>query len=333
MHMLKNSKSQNNIVWAIDPLTKSQKNLARAKKIIQAWQPQKSLQVKPVSLVTPDDLRLPVAFMAPWGAKLQELTEKAIKPFLSSLRLKNMAEPAVIMCTAKDAIEEFLSFAKNQKAQMILTMTHDRDSFDKNRIGKFTQKLIEKSSIPVLTVRPTTNVPEKIKKILYPTDFSKASKGSYIKAVKIAKSLQSNIVIFHNIYEPVLPAAEFTGVIINNVEILKTYTEEYSRSQNLEAEKWIEIAKREGVKAEFRAARADFSLCKSILSAALKERVHLIILGIESHPFMRAVLKSSTREVISFSNRPVLIINNREQAEKSQKKNQASWKDPNSILI
>ena len=309
---MKKLDKQKIIIWPIDPLATNIKSLENAKQVIRTWQQQNSFQIRPVSIVTPSDLHLPWSLMAPWGEKLKELTENAIKPFLKSLTLKNLCEPQVICSSArKDSMDEFLVYAKKQKAHLIVATTHERGSYDKNRIGKFTQKLIEKSSIPVLTVRPSSKIPARIASILYPTDFSKTSKKSYVRTIEIAKMLKSKIIIFHNIYEPVMPAAEITGVMIEKVEGLKNYVENYYRKQKKNAEKWIQMAKDAGVIAEYRGLRADFSLSKSILSAALEEDTHMIVLGIESHPFMRAVLKSSVREIISCSARPVLIINSR----------------------
>lgn len=308
---MKDSLLSNSVIWAVDPLIKSAKNLMVVKAALQTWQRQDPIKIKPLSVITSQELRLPLSLMAPWGEKLQALTENAVKPFLKSLHIKNLAEPGVVMVSSKsDSIVEFLTYARKSKARMILTLTHERSGFDRNRIGKFTQKLIEKSSIPVLTIRPSTEIPKKISRILYPTDFSKASKASYLKAIGIAQKLNSSIVIFHNIYDPVLPAAELTGVPINQFEVLKAYSQEYARKQKSDSEKWIRLAQEKGVKAEFHGERADFSLSKSILKAAQKQNAHLIILGIESHPLMRAVLKSSTREIISVSKRPVMVIKN-----------------------
>ena len=309
---MKNASTESNVIWAIDPLVANAQKLMNSKKALQALQKKKPFRILPVSLLTSDDLHLPLSLMAPWGEKLQELAENVVRPFLKSLSLKNIAEPGIIMGTSKNhSIDDFLMYAKSQKAQMIVTTTHEKGGAEKNRIGKFTQKLIEKSTIPVLTVRPNTTVSQEISKILYPTDFSAASKKSYLKTIQFAKKLKAKIIIYHNIYEPVIPSAEFTGIAIQSSEILREYSKEFSKNLKARAEKWIKMASEEGVRAEFKGVRANFSLSKSILAAAQKERVHLIALGIESHPLMRAFLGSSTREVIANSPKPVLILNSK----------------------
>lgn len=307
---MKISQNENKVILAVDPFVNRPQNLLVAKQSLQTWRKQGSIRVLPVSLVSSKDLQMSNAMIAPWGERLQQLTEGTVKPFLKSLHLKNMAEPRVIMSSSKShSLKDFVEFAKKQQAQMIVTTTHDKYSSDKNRIGKFTQKLIELSEIPVLTVRPTTQIPGKFSRILFPTDFSKQSRKAFKKALIFANNLKAKIVIYHNIYEPVLPAAEFTGVAVGQYEVLASYSDELHRMEKTNAEKWILLAKKAGVKAEYQGQRADFSLSKSILKAALAEKVHMIVLGIESHRLLRTILKSSVREVVSSSNCPVLVIN------------------------
>lgn len=300
------------LIWAVNPLTTNADNLKNAKKLIGLWQKNKKAKILPVSLLTPDDVHLPLSMMVPWGEKLQSLAQNAVKPFLKSQHISHMQEPGVIMGSSKSSgIDDLLAYAKDQKAQWIVTTTHENPTAEKSRISKFTQKLIEKSKIPVMTVRPNTRMPNKISKILYPTDFSTVSKKSYIKAIEAAKRLNAKIILYHNIYEPVLPAAEFTGVSIESAEVLREYSKQFKKSLDQKTEKWIEMAKKHNVQAECVLARANYSLSKAIISAAQNNKAQMIAFGIESHPIMRTILGSTVREVIVSATQPVLILNSK----------------------
>ena len=298
------------IIWSIDPLLRTPEKTNKARKLLIALQKLSRVEVRPVSLITPDDLKVPLKIMAPWGEKIKALTEESIQPYLKSLNVKNKAEPHVILSASrKNSIEDLIRFAVKEKTDMILATTHDRKSIEKNRIGHFTNKLIEKSPLPVLTVRPNSKIPTRVSKILFPTDFSKASRKAYADVLQFARRYGAQVIIFHNIYEPVFPAAELTGVMIESYDILKQYAEDFKREQESTSKKWIAEAKEEGVEAEYFSARAEFSLARAILNCAKKKKADMIALGVESHPVRRVVIGSALREVVANSSVPVLVLN------------------------
>lgn len=309
------------LIWAIDPLIKNSRKLESTKRAVSAWRKKRNVAVMPVSILFPEDFNLPISAMAPWGEKLQTLTEKAIKPFLKSLQVKNMLEPGVLVSPSKsESVGTFLNYAKKQSAKLIMTSTHEARSDGKFRIGNFTQKLIEKSPIPVLSIRSTSEVPVAFSRIIFPTDFSDASEKSFKTLISIAKELDASIVVYHDIQDPVLPAAEFTGIPETRYEVISHYARELEKHEQSQSKRWKKLADNAGLEFAYRSERSTHSLSQSILTAARKEKADMIAMGIESHPFVRAFLGSSVREVIVQSAKPVLVINSSIKKQKRKKK-------------
>ena len=58
------------------------------------------------------------------------------------------------------AAEEILSLAENEDADLIVMGTHGRKGIDRILFGSVAEKVVKNSSRPVLTIRPTDDLPE-----------------------------------------------------------------------------------------------------------------------------------------------------------------------------
>ena len=58
------------------------------------------------------------------------------------------------------AAEEILSLAENEDADLIVMGTHGRKGIDRILFGSVAEKVVKKSSRPVLTIRPADDLPE-----------------------------------------------------------------------------------------------------------------------------------------------------------------------------
>lgn len=306
------SQTNRHVVWAIDPQVRDEKHFYQAKKALQTWDRFQHLQVKPVALVTPLEINWPLEYMTPWQNRLQDISEKNVKPILKSLHLSFLEEPEVVIdpsLTIKGSVDKFLDIARREKAEMILVTTHRRKGMAKFRIGSFTQKLMERCRIPLLIVRPDSNVPKKFSRILYPTDFSKNSKKSYRQVIDMAKKAKAQVVLYHNFYEAVWPirVAEAKGSA--KEKTLRSQVSKLRKQIHNKAKLWVDDAQAQGVHVEFVLGRGHYTLSRAILLLARLKKADLLALGIDYHPIARGVLGSAAREIVETSKNPVLVIN------------------------
>lgn len=300
-----------NAIWAVDPFPKDKRFLAKAQKALTSWGKNQQLKIQPVSMVSPSDLRWPIEYMTPQEDEIHYLTQSTLKPLLRGLHMKNMKDPRIILDTSLSrwgSVDNFLKYARKQNAELIVVTTHERKGVGKFRLGGFTRTLIEKSKIPVLTVRPDSQVPTRFSRILFPTDFSKTSKQAFLKVLEIAKNLKAEIVIFHQLEIPMIWETELSGPLFPNVEPLSEYTDKITRQQKAKGETLIELAAEKNLKASFVLSEGNIALSRDILKVSKQKKTDLVVMDLQPHAMARAILGSWAREVIETSPRPVLLL-------------------------
>lgn len=300
-----------NAIWAVDPFPKNVRQLANAQKALSTWGKYQQLKIQPVSMVTPSDLRWPIEYMTPQQDELQYLTQSTLQPLLRGLHMKNLKDPSVILDSSISrwgSIDQFLKYARKQKAGLIVVTTHERKGVGKFRLGGFTRTLIEKSPIPVLTVRPDSQVPTSFSRILFPTDFSKTSKQAFVKVLDLAKNLRAEIFIFHQLEIPMIWEAEMSGPLFQNLETLSDYSEKAHKQLSSKGEALVKMATEQKLKASFVLTEGNVALSRDILKIAKQKRADLIVMDLQPHAVARAILGSWAREVIETSPRPVLLL-------------------------
>jgi nucleotide-binding universal stress UspA family protein len=303
--------NETNAVWAIDPTTNRKSHLLATRKALQAWNIDDHLNIQPISLVTPVVMNWPLEQLIPWENKLDELAEGSLKPLVKSFHMKNVADPYVAVdpsLSLKGSIKKFLSLAADEHADIIIATTHRRKGLGRYRIGSFTQGLIEKSTIPVLTVRPDSKPPVRFSTILFPTDFSKSSLRAFDRLLMIANKLRAKVILFHNAYAPILPTAEF-ALLPNRDKLIEDQYKQQIYTLEKKGERWKTRAEEFSVSVDFVLQTKSFTLSRAILNVATQKHADMIALSIESHPVARSILPSATREIIESYSKPVLVLN------------------------
>jgi nucleotide-binding universal stress UspA family protein len=147
----------------------------------------------------------------------------------------------------------------------------------------------------------------RIKRILHPSDFSRASGGAFAKAVQLAKDNRAELVVMHALALP-SPLVPGEGYIAPAVY------DEMERSSRAWAtrqlDKLVRKAKKAGARA--RAVLVEGTPYDRIIRAARAHRSDLIVIGTHGRTGLaRLFLGSVAARVLSTAHCPVLTVRGR----------------------
>ncbi|MCK6617957.1 MAG: universal stress protein [Cyclobacteriaceae bacterium] len=92
------------------------------------------------------------------------------------------------------AHEQIIQFAKAYKMDLIIMGAHGAGESDKLFVGSTAQRVMRKSTVPVLSVK-RDYTPKAIKKILFPSDFEEGSVNSLNLVKNLAADLNASITL------------------------------------------------------------------------------------------------------------------------------------------
>jgi nucleotide-binding universal stress UspA family protein len=144
-----------------------------------------------------------------------------------------------------------------------------------------------------------------IRRILHPSDFSKASRPAFAKALELAKQNRAQLIVAYAM-PSIVPVAD--GYMSPAVyEEIAVSNRRYG-AKHLTA--LVTKAKRAGVRAK--ALLLDGPPAERIVRAARGQRADLIVMGTHGHTgFTRLVLGSVAGRVVSHARCPVLTVRGR----------------------
>lgn len=153
-----------------------------------------------------------------------------------------------------------------------------------------------------------------MKKILFPTDFSDASKNARRVAFQIAKRLNAQLVVLHSLNtaqqyinmslsggsDPMLPGFD-PDIVINAIK-------EQSKGAQTKLNEIIEEGQQKGVEVKDRLSSGE--LFEDVVEVSNEEGVDMIVLGTHgASGFKEAFLGSNAQKIVRSATVPVLTVN------------------------
>lgn len=129
---------------------------------------------------------------------------------------------------------------QDRQIDLVVMGTHGREGIGKLLLGSVTESVLRRAACPVLTIGPYVDVdPERatqMKRILFATDFSAASKAAAPYAISLAQENQAHLDILHVIEE------RKTGELVAAPELVQGAVGRMRELLPREAELWCEPA-------------------------------------------------------------------------------------------
>jgi len=191
---------------------------------------------------------------------------------------------------------EIAAAIKDRKADLVVMGTHGRRGFERWFIGSVTERLLRRTTVPLLTMGNVKGkvAPTAIREILVVTDFSAGTPDAFGYAFSLAKECQAKVTVLH---------------VLNDIsaDIAGRYREGLIESIREKLEKLVPEGVRNGCKVT---ARVETGLpWKRILSILDSSRYDLLVMNIHGKSmFDRVTLGSTAERVVRGAAMPVLFI-------------------------
>jgi nucleotide-binding universal stress UspA family protein len=203
------------------------------------------------------------------------------------------------------SVDALIQFAIEESASLILVSSHARKGIDRFALGSFAETLVLRSPVPVFVVNPRAKAHQKLTTILYPTDFSTASKKGFDRVLTMAQRLGMQILICHKMKLPYVSPPLGLRIPTVSREALR----ELKAERVAIAKEWAKRAELSGTRTKFHVDSQGGAPLDSILKSSKKLGPKAMI-GItsQSGPVGAAVLGSLTRQILRSAVCPVLVV-------------------------
>lgn len=199
------------------------------------------------------------------------------------------------------APDTILSFAKMQKADLMVMGTHGRRGFDRLMLGSATDRVMREASCPVLAVcqppRDSVAADEKghyvhyLSRILLCTDFSENSERALEYAVSAAEEYAAELTLLHVIEDVPRPD--------QRDDVIRTSTEQLDKLVPAEKRKTLKVRTMVRIGKPY----------QRIIEYAQEAQIDLVTMGVRGAGALdRAVFGSTTYRVIQLGPCPVLAV-------------------------
>jgi nucleotide-binding universal stress UspA family protein len=295
------------ILWAVDAFHENPKEQLKAGKAISLLFKDNPVVIQPVSvLLTGKYVAQSRAFLEKWS-ELAGLARRNLDKLFKDSNIKNLEEPRLIKQSGPSmtgAVGTLLSFALEEKCDLIVVSSHSRKGADRLFMGSFAETLVLRSPIPVLVLNPKSQPKGKLKHIVFPTDFSEASEKAYFRVVELARETNSEILLMHNI-EPFFMELGYPFLPPVSAKALKEFDKRLAKT----GQSWVRRAEAEGAAVKFYLSHKPGPTLDEILRISKRNgSAGMIAMASQSGPARSVLLGSLTRQVLRSANCPVLVI-------------------------
>lgn len=204
---------------------------------------------------------------------------------------------------------EIVDAARKWKADLIVISTHGHTGLAHVMLGSTAERVVRDAPCPVITVHQklleqngARFAPGRIKKILVPTDFSKASRATIRKALQFARQQGASVDLLH-VSEPlVYPEYPEFGYV--DVQLL---TEQLTDSAEKQLQK-IRNQSRDSDLISTALVREGIPF-KEIVAYAKESKADLVVTSTHGRSgFLGALLGSTSERIVQHAPCPVLIF-------------------------
>ena len=318
------SSSLHRITWGVEAFPEGSALQNKTARILEALAGSMGMQIEPVYVMTPDQLRLPPQiFMdietygigedvetprsfAERSREISELVTGHLKNWINQLGGTHFLPPHILVqhqYSSRVSVETLVAYAKNTGAEWIAVSTHARHGLTRVLLGSFAESLVSHSELPVLIVGPETVPVESIRRVWFPTDLSVTSRSAFDYAIEMARLWNAELTVYHKV--PHL--LEYTSTFQQDAPDLEMRMR-YGELKRVEVDAWAADAGERGVRADAILDDDSGDLAESILLRASQLGPAMVVMESKSGPLSSMLLGSVTRTVIRSSRCPVLVL-------------------------
>ncbi|HSA59100.1 MAG TPA: universal stress protein [bacterium] len=304
--------AQLKILWGVNPFQDGSEIRRKGELFLKSLGG-KPRTVTPVYVSSPMELQIALEFSVPLQERYRQVAEQSLKKYLSKVKGLPLRPARVIIESSPGlaaASKALAVHAAREKADAVAVGTHARSGWTRFVLGSYAESLLAFSRTPLVFLNPRARVAGKIRKILFATDLSPASRKAFAFLCRFAAATGASVEVLHAVETPRHWATTY-GLLLAGSRALTIdeYLADLRETGLRKIGAFLKIAKSAGVKALPRVEVAPRRVSDIVLKAADSDHVDMIALAAQSSRLRAGLLGSVARDVLRWSRVPVWIWN------------------------
>ncbi|MCB0363126.1 MAG: universal stress protein [Bdellovibrionales bacterium] len=308
-------KDTNLIIWALDPFSAEGPVWDKLVETVTTLSLQGSLPIQPVYVLSPSNFNFTGDFSGAWVEKFEPKVRAAFAGVLEKLKMKSLQAPEILINKKPSLdlnVRKLLAYSEKRRAEVVVMNSHARRGLSRFFVGSFAETALMMTKTPLLLVNPDSHAISAFKKVLFPTDFTVASRRVFKTAINFCKKHGSQLIIYHKLPDPIEPMIQ-TGVYMagGGWVSIQNYKEKESEAREMESRAWVEQAAKEGVEAKFYIEEKSGFITDSINQYISQHGVDMVAVGSKSGPLSSVLIGSVARQMVRESSCPVWVVHSK----------------------
>lgn len=300
------------VAWAFDPFSKPVSDFKPWVQFLDEIAKLEKSDIEPVYVLSPDGFNWSGEFSGPWVKKYRPLAEAAAEQVLAPFAKHPVGKVRILVnpkVSRRGDVAKFAQHMKREKKSLVVVQTHARQGLERWFLGSFAESLLLQSKVPVLSINPHTKPPTHIRRILFPTDLSQASRRTFKKLLMKCKSWGAELIVLHKLPDPIEPIVQ-SGVYMAGggwISLSQYYAKE-SGERRRQLDTWLKEAQRQRVPATVEIIETPGLVADTILAAAEKLNADMVALSSHSGAIASVLVGSVARQVVRRAHCPVMVF-------------------------
>lgn len=267
----------------------------------------KNSVIEPVAVLNREDAAVGRVLRNQIG-KLRTAAERHFQDIIDQQKIKGLAPVKVIFADGSfvsRSVKALLNYAQESGADLIAVSSHGKKGIKRLVLGSFAETLTLESRIPLLVVNPAFDkTTAKTETILFPTDFSTASRAGLESVCQQLPSKGAKIVLLHAFVDP---SNMYMSPYLAYPLPQNFFDEEFKKLQK-RGQVWAEELRSSGIDCDVIVDRKSPFVYDSILANAKKSKATMIAMVSRTNRIGAMLLGSVTRQVLRGSLWPVWVV-------------------------
>ncbi len=255
------------------------------------------IQIEPVTVLSPDQLRVPATAFHHHREEYRLEAEKILLGWTKKTKSVNITKPTLLVSerfSTKASVTTLLSYAKQTGASAIAVSTRASKGLTRILLGSFAETLLLHSTVPLLISNPKTIAPKKFQHVIFTTDLSMSSLDSFKQVRDVAKMLNAKLIIYHKL-EYVIPE---TVMALHDSPVYDKYLADDIKDRERRLTSLVDEATSSGIKTTLMFDKRPGFVVDAIVKLSKKLKSSLICMSSHTGPVASALLGSVARQVV-----------------------------------
>lgn len=304
------TKVKSKILWSVDPYAADDQSLQLGFKAAQALQGVWGRPIEPVYVLSPESFHYPGDFSDAWTKNFLPHLNKMLADKLAPFQDADLLPAKVIINKnhgRRLAVKKLLDYAKRSEQAPIVLPTQGKKGLARWIMGSFAESAVLMARTPLYVVPPGADI-QPIKKVLFPTNFSRSSKLFIQKQAGWMKKGGVEAVVYHKLPEPYDPFVQSSLVMAGGGWVsIQAFLQEESLKRQKDGDKLKEQLKAKSISAQFVLDAEPGALSDGVLKVVREQKLNMIALVSESSSVSATLIGSLARELCRQATCPIWV--------------------------